>query len=49
MLLSLFPLSKYAKGCSPAIHLGITIDDDITIDDIVPCKPEWNDAWNLEE
>jgi hypothetical protein len=29
--------------------MRIRIGESIGIDDLVPCKPEWNDAWDLPE
>lgn len=27
--------------------MRIAVGDEITVEELVPCKPEWNDAWNL--
>lgn len=43
-------ITEEATGCRTIAGrdlMRIEIDDDVTITDIIPCRPEWNDAWDL--
>ena len=45
-------LAEEATGCKVVAGrdmMTIDIGDEIEISDIHPCKPEWNDAWELKE